>query len=146
MPEKYMEVGTELKDFTLLNDKGFEVSPTDFRGTYLFVDFWATWCAPCREEFPALKLIYNQYEDKGFNMLAVSIDDEKEKWLHVVNKDKFRWNNVFSKGGVEDEIVKKFNLYSIPTNYLLDENGIIIAKDINPEELDAFLKKHISKG
>lgn len=143
MPEKYYEIGTKFKDITLLNDKGVEVSSMNFRGTYLLVDFWATWCVPCREEFPTLKSIYNQYEDKGFNLLAVSIDDEKKKWLQVVNEDKFKWSNVYSKEGLDDDIVEKFNLYSIPANYLLDKKGIIIAKDINPEELESFLKKNI---
>ncbi|WP_055411583.1 TlpA family protein disulfide reductase [Nonlabens sp. YIK11] len=143
MPEKYDEIGTELKDFTLLNEKGVQISPKDFRGKYLFVDFWATWCVPCREEFPALNLIYNQYNNKGFDMLAVSIDDQKGEWLEVIYKDQFKWSNVHSKKGVEGEIVQKFNLYSIPTNYLLDKTGIIIAKDFKPTDLENFLKNNL---
>ena len=141
--EENINVGNKIKDFILFNDENAEVSSAQFRGNLLLIDFWASWCLPCREEFPELERIYKQYKSTGFNILGVSIDDSHRKWLNAIEKDKITWENVISRGGFKSQIAIDFQIFAIPSNYLLNKEGVVIAKDINTQELDSVLKKYI---
>lgn len=141
--EENIDIGDSIKDFYLLNDKNVEISSTKYRGRILLIDFWASWCLPCREEFPELKLIYNQYKNNGFDILGVSIDDSDEKWLNAIAKDKLIWENVISPGGFKSQIAIDYKIFAIPTNYLVNAEGVVIAKDLTPKDLELLLQKHI---
>ncbi|MDL5514946.1 TlpA disulfide reductase family protein [Arenibacter sp. M-2] len=117
------------------------MSSAQFMGNLLLIDFWASWCLPCREEFPELECIYKQNKSIGFNILRVSIDDSHLKWLNAIEKDKITWENVISPGGFKILITVDFQIFAIPSNYLLNKEGVVIAKDVNTQELDSVLKK-----
>lgn len=141
--EENIDIGDSIKDFNLLNNKNVEISSTKYRGRLLLIDFWASWCLPCREEFPELKLIYNQYKNNGFDILGVSIDDSNEKWLKAIAKDKLIWENVISPGGFKSQIAIDYKIFAIPSNYLVNDEGVVIAKDMAPKDLELLLQKHI---
>ncbi|MDX2413831.1 MAG: TlpA disulfide reductase family protein, partial [Bacteroidales bacterium] len=107
----------------------------------LLIDFWAAWCGPCRKENPKLVQIYNTYKEHGFDMLGVSLDHNKEEWLKAIKDDKLSWVQVSDLKHWENEVAKLYSIGSIPNNILIDDVGIIIAKNLSGEELRAKLKE-----
>jgi len=141
-PKFLMKTGDNIYDFILPNDKGMPVNTKKFRGSILLIDFWASWCSPCRAQNPEFLKLYNKYKDKGFEMLGVSTDKQKKRWLAAVKKDGLTWQNVIDTGGYKSKILAKYNvLTSIPHNFLIDRKGKILAKDLSVEELRKLLKK-----
>ncbi|QNK63088.1 TlpA family protein disulfide reductase [Pedobacter sp. PAMC26386] len=115
----------------------------DLLGKYTLVDFWASWCAPCRAENPTIKTAFDQYHQKGFNVIAISIDQlkDKEKWVAAIEKDKTqKFTHLFNPGGTSD-IARDLKINAIPANYLLDAEGKIIAVDLRGEDLTKKLKE-----
>src|SRR5690606_33796197 len=94
---------------------------------------------PCREEFPDLKNLYGSYKDKGFEVLGVSVDKSRDAWLNAIEIDGLPWKNVISENGLKSEVPLRYNITAVPTNFLVDKKGIIIAKDISIEKLKVFL-------
>ncbi|MGF7232746.1 TlpA family protein disulfide reductase [Arachidicoccus sp.] len=135
-------VGRKAQSFTLKDIQGGNISLTDFKGHYLLIDFWASWCSPCRAQNQALKQIYQKYSKLGFNILSVSTDDRKKSWIDAVQKDKLSWPQV-SLLGVSKTYTDKFRddyyFDMIPSNFLISPEGVIIANDIIPENLDKKL-------
>lgn len=129
------KVGEEMPNFSQLNQFGKTISLADFKGKYTLVDFWASWCIPCRKENPAVVEAYKKFQNKGFDILAISLDDNKDSWLQAIKNDKLTWTHVSDLEGSHNEVAKMFKIPSIPSNYLIDPNGIIIAKDLRGEEL-----------
>lgn len=111
---------------------------------YTLVDFWFSSCYPCKKQFPIFKEIYAKYYDKGFSIIGVSIDSEKEipAWRSVINNDKLNWTQLLDVGGSN---ASKYAISSFPTNFLLNSDGIIIKKNIQPEELQSFLEETLNK-
>jgi len=107
------------------------------------VDFWASWCGPCRKEFPHLRSLYNEYRSKNFEILAVSIDESKEDWLAAIDNDKLSWTNVLATGGFNGELYQVFGLKGVPDNFLLDKEGKIVARNLRGSELKTVLDKLI---
>ncbi|WP_394747558.1 redoxin domain-containing protein [Spongiimicrobium salis] len=138
-PEENLTVGKKILDFELDDRIGNSVSTQDFRGSIILIEFWASWCAPCREAFPELSKTYLKYKDKGFEIIGVSIDDSQERWLKAIDAHDLEWTNIISKGGNESNIVNDYEILEIPMNYLVDEQGIILAKDISVATLDQIL-------
>jgi peroxiredoxin len=101
----------------------------------LLIDFWAAWCRPCRDENPNVVRIYNEFNKKGFEILGVSLDRKKEDWLKAIADDKLTWKQVSDLKYFNGPVTKQYNVTSIPANVLLDENGVIIAKNLRGEEL-----------
>ncbi len=130
-------VGKQAPDFTQNDSTGTPVSLSSFKGKYLLVDFWASWCGPCRAENPNVVKLYADYKDKGFDILGVSLDQQKAPWLKAIEDDKLRWNHVSDLKGWGNEVAKLYGVSSIPHTILLDKEGKIIAKNLRGEELRA---------
>jgi len=134
-------IGKTAMDFTQNDTSGKPISLKDFRGKYVLVDFWASWCVPCRGENPNVVAAYNKYETKNFTVLSVSLDQPngKDKWLNAIHKDQLTWTNVSDLKFWNNAVAKLYDIGSIPANLLLDPNGKIIAKNLHGDELDKKL-------
>ena len=134
-------VGKNFVDFTMKNPKGEYVSLSDYVGKdkYIFVDFWASWCGPCRDEMPNVVNAYNKYKNKGFEIVGVSLDKDEDKWIQGVKDLNMTWPQMSDLKLWESEVVGLYAIQSIPHTVLLDKEGKIIAKDLRGEELDAKL-------
>jgi len=134
-------IGTEMENFTLNNPDGKVISLKDFRGKYVLVDFWASWCRPCRAENPNVLKAYSKYHNKGFEILGVSLDTDKTKWVAAIKADGLDWAHVCEMKAWDADIARKFNVSSIPFSVLVDKNGKIIAKNLRGEALEEKLKE-----
>lgn len=133
--------GSLAPDLTMndVNDKPFSLH--ELRGKYVLVDFWASWCGPCRQENPNVVTAYNKYKDKNFTVLGVSLDNDKTAWLAAIAKDKLSWKQISDLKQWESEAVKLYGIDGIPYNVLLDPQGKIIATALRGEDLEATLDK-----
>lgn len=130
-------VGSVAPDFVATDRQGIQLQLTDFRGKYLFVDFWASWCLPCRIEHPKLLAVYQKTPRADFDIIGVSQDDDLIKWENAIVKDALTWTQVFDKN---QEISKLYGVRSLPQNILVDRNGEIIAKNLNAATLSQKLE------
>lgn len=138
---KRVSVDQPAVDFTMNDIGGNPVTLSSLYGKYLLVDFWASWCGPCRRENPNVVAAYNEFNDKGFDILGVSFDKDKDKWIKAVEDDGLLWHQVGDLKGWGNEAGKLYAINSIPSNILLDPKGIIIAKNLRGEDLLAQLEK-----
>ena len=140
---KATSVGQVAPDFTQNDTLDRPVSLASFRGSYVLVDFWASWCGPCRAENPNVVIAYNKYKGKGFKILSVSLDKPgaKEKWLEAIHKDGLAWQHVSDLQFWNNAVAKAYGVNSIPTNFLLDPQGKIVGKSLRGEELDKKLEE-----
>ena len=111
----------------------------------MLVDFWASWCGPCRQENPNVVRIYNQYHEKGFEILGVSLDKSKEKWVEAIAKDKLTWNHVSDLGQWSSAVVPLYGITGIPLTILVDRNGNIAAKSLRGKELESKVAELLVK-
>jgi len=134
-------IGVIAQDFSQNDTTGKAVKLSDFRGKYVLVDFWASWCKPCRAENPNLLKAYNKFKDKNFTILGVSLDDEQTRraWTGAVQKDGLPWTQVSELKGFEGKAAKLYGVTAIPANFLIDPNGKIIARNLRGEELEKKL-------
>lgn len=128
-------IGKTAPEFTMNNPEGEPVSLSQFRGKVLLVDFWAAWCGPCRAENPNVVAAYNKYHDKGFDVLGVSLDREKEAWLKAIADDHLTWTHVSDLQFWQNAAAKLYGISAIPSNVLLDRDGVIIGRNLRGKEL-----------
>jgi thiol-disulfide isomerase/thioredoxin len=140
---KQLSLG-KVVEFTQPDDKGNEFKLSSLRGKYVLVDFWASWCAPCRAENPHLLKAYKQLKDKNFEIVGISLDETKGAWLRAVKQDGMPWIQVSDVKGFKTEIAVKYGITAIPQNFLISPEGIIIAKNLRGEDVNnqiaAFIK------
>lgn len=136
---KKADTGNVAPDFSAPTPTGETMSLKDAMGKYTIIDFWASWCRPCRIENPNVVKVYNKYHDKGLNIISVSLDkaDQKDKWIQAIEDDKMDWFHVSNLKFWQDPIAQQYNVRSIPATFLLDENGVIIDKDLRGAALEA---------
>jgi peroxiredoxin len=132
-------IGQPAPQFTQNNTNEQPVALTSLKGKYVLIDFWASWCGPCRAENPSVVKAYNKFRDKNFEILAVSLDNKKEPWLEAIKKDGLTWLHVSDLKGWKNEVAVLYNVQAVPQNWLIDPNGIIIAKNMRGEELSKKL-------
>ncbi|SFO85553.1 Peroxiredoxin [Chitinophaga sp. YR627] len=138
---KKTNTGVVAMDFTQNDTTGKPVKLSDFRGRYVLVDFWASWCKPCRAENPNLLKAYNKFKDKNFTILGVSLDDEdgRKAWLHAVAKDGMPWTQVSDLQGFKSKAAIDYGINAIPANFLIAPDGKIIARNLRGDELEKKL-------
>lgn len=137
--KKKTAVGSPAPDFTMNDQNDSPVSLSSFKGKYLLIDFWASWCTPCRQENPNVVRIYQRFKDKGFDILGVSLDREKEAWVKAIEEDQLSWTHVSDLKFWQNEVAQLYGVQSIPHTVLLDKEGKIVAKDLRGESLEAKL-------
>lgn len=143
---KNTEIGQPAPNFEMNDAEGNLVQLADKIGSkLLLLDFWASWCKPCRDENPNVVAVYNEFHKMGFNILGISLDKDKLDWLDAVQQDKLVWDHVSDLAGWDCSAAAKYNVSSIPANFLLDENGIIIAKNLRGEDLEKEIKKRLEE-
>ena len=136
-------VGKAAPDFTLPDVNGKPVSLNSFKGKYVLVDFWASWCRPCRVENPNVVNAYNRFKDKNFTILGVSLDEDKNAWLDAIKKDQLAWTQVSDLKQWQSMVIPLYQFDGIPYNVLLDPQGNVIAESLRGAELEAKLAEII---
>lgn len=138
------DIGVTAKDFTLKDVNGNGVSLYSFRGKYVLIDFWASWCVPCRMENPNVVAAYHKFKDKGFEILSVSLDGDAQKWKDAIAKDHLNWTHVSELKGWSSTVAQQYAVAAVPSNFLLDPRGVIIAKNLRGEALEKKLEEIFS--
>ncbi len=142
-----VQIGKTAPDFSARDTSGNMVSLSSLKGKYLLLDFWASWCGPCRNENPNVVKAYQKFKDKNFEILGVSLDDEhaKEKWLKAIKDDQLTWVQVSDLKGWQSEVAELYHVRGIPQNFLLNPEGVIIATDLRGEKLLKTLEDILGK-
>lgn len=143
---KRMMIGVPAPDFTLQTPDGKEVSLSSYKGKYVLVDFWASWCRPCRMENPNVVAMYNRYKDKGFEVFGVSLDQNKDAWKKAIEDDKLTWQHGSDLKGWQSAPAALYGITSIPHSILIDKTGKIIARQLRGEQLGAKLEEIFKAG
>jgi peroxiredoxin len=136
-------MGATATNFSQNTADGKSIQLKDYRGKYVLIDFWASWCRPCRMENPMVVAAYEKYKDKGFDVLGVSLDTNKEQWTMAIKNDKLTWTNVSDLKGGGNEVAVLFGIQNIPQNVLIDKEGKIVAKNLRGPALEEKLAELI---
>ncbi len=133
-----LNIGNEAPDFYGPDPDGKQLSLHQIRGKATIIDFWASWCGPCRKENPNVVNVYNKYHDKGLEIISISLDKpgQKDKWLKAIEDDQLTWHHVSNLNYFQDPIAKLYNIQSIPATYILDAEGKIVAKSLRGQALE----------
>jgi peroxiredoxin len=145
MAVKPITVGHEAPDFTIGGMDGKPIKLSDYRGKYVMLDFWASWCGPCRQENPNVVKQYAIYKQKGLNILGISLDVDKGAWQQAADHDKLSWTQGSDLKNFEGPTERLYHIEQIPSNFILNPQGVIIAKNVTGPDLEEFLNKTFNK-
>jgi len=136
---KRTNIGNKAPEFSLPSKNGNMINLSDFKGKYVLIDFWASWCAPCRAANKELLLVYDKFKAKNFEVIAISVDEDKTAWLKAIEKDGSQWIHLSELKGWNTQTAQTYGVRAVPQNFLLDTSGVIIRKNISFTDLAAFL-------
>ena len=136
-----INIGDTAPEIAFPDPSGKVIPLSSLRGKYVLIDFWASWCGPCRAENPNVVRMYKKYKDKGFEIYGVSLDMSKEQWVQAIQQDGLGWIHVSDLGYWNSQVVPLYDLTGIPSTVLLDKEGKIIAKELRGESLEAKLEE-----
>ena len=139
-----LTIGATVPEIELANEKDSIVKLSSFNGKVVLIDFWASWCAPCRAANPYIQQLYKKYKAKGFEVFAVSLDVKKDAWLKAVKKDKLTYTQVIDSGGWNSKVAERYFVDQLPTNFLLDKTGKIVAINLEGKELFDKVKELVN--
>lgn len=128
-------------DFTVTDQDGNAIKLSSLKGKVLLIDFWASWCGPCRVSNRQLIKVYNKYKEKGFEIFGISLDENRDDWKKAISKDKITWLQGNDTGGWEAEAAIKWNVEALPSSFLVNKNGDVIAIDPEKNELEKLLNE-----
>jgi thiol-disulfide isomerase/thioredoxin len=135
------KIGEQAPDIAIADAQGKTVKLSSLKGKLVLIDFWASWCGPCRAAMPSLRNVYAAYKAKGFEIYGISLDQKKTDWKKAVAADKTTWIHVNEPGGWETPTARKWNIEKLPSSFLLDKEGKIIAVDLTEKQLQDTLQK-----
>jgi peroxiredoxin len=141
-----LEIGNVPPEIALPNPQGDTIALSSLRGEYVLLDFWASWCKPCRIENPNLVRAYKRFKDKGFEIYQVSLDKKRSVWVNAIEKDNLDWIHVSDLNFWNSSVVRSYNLSSIPANFLLNKKGEIVAKNLRGDALHAKLNEVLKEN
>lgn len=136
-------VGATAPNFTLKTTDDQEIALYDVKGKIKIIDFWASWCGPCRLENPNMVKLYNEFKDKGLTVVSISLDEKKDKWVEAIKKDGMTWMHLSDLKGWKGEVIKLYNIDAVPTILVLDEENRIVVKNLRGEKLRAFVAERL---
>jgi thiol-disulfide isomerase/thioredoxin len=148
--ERGIHIGQEAKDLEFESPTGEKISLSSLRGQMVLIDFWASWCGPCRRQHPHMRQVYHKYKDKefkngsGFTIFSVSLDKNKDNWIAAIEQDTLEWaSHVSDLKGIKSIAAQRYEVNSIPVNFLLDGDGIILAVGQRGSYLEKKLEEYL---
>ncbi|RAK19750.1 peroxiredoxin [Flavobacterium aquaticum] len=144
-PREKIQVGDFITDFELPNENNILINTESYRGNILIIDFWASWCVPCRKKLPQLTKLYEKVKLHNVKILSVSLDADRLKWIKAIQKENMKWDNVLENGEFDGEVVKTYGVKAIPSIFLIDDKGVLIAIDPSIGEMEKIIMEKINK-